>query len=43
MFKREIEPIDPGAKLIELKFEDPTKVERNLSQIRELLKKMELL
>jgi hypothetical protein len=43
MFKREIEPIDPGAKLIELKFDDPTRVDYNLSQIRELLKKMELL
>ncbi|NPB05516.1 MAG: hypothetical protein GXO08_03955 [Aquificae bacterium] len=39
LFRREIQSIDPGAKLIELKFEDPSRVEYNLSQVRELLKK----
>jgi len=43
LFKREIQSIDPGAKLIELKFDNPEKVEYNLSQVRELLKKLELL
>jgi len=43
MFQREILSIDPGAKLVELKFDNPEKVDYNLEQIRELLKKAELL
>jgi len=43
LFKREIQSIDPGAKLIELKFDNPERVDYNLSQVRELLKKLELL
>jgi hypothetical protein len=39
MFKREILPIDPGAKLVELKFDNPDNVEYNTLQIKELLKK----
>ena len=42
LFKREIMSIDPGAKLYELKFENPERVDYNLSQVRELLKKLEL-
>jgi len=42
LFKREIQTIDPGAKLVELKFENPERVEYNLSQVRELLKKLDL-
>jgi len=42
LFKREIQSIDPAAQLYEIKFENPERVEYNLSQIRELLKKLEL-
>ncbi|HIP86402.1 MAG TPA: hypothetical protein EYH18_02035 [Aquifex sp.] len=42
LFRREIMSIDPGAKLYELKFENPQRVDYNLSQVRELLKKLEL-
>jgi hypothetical protein len=34
--------IDPGAQLYELKFDNPERVDYNLSQVRELLKKLEL-
>lgn len=43
LFKREIQSIDPGATLYEIKFDNPEKVDYNLSQVRELLKKLELL
>ncbi len=42
LFRREIQSIDPGANLYEIKFENPEKVDYNLSQVRELLKKLEL-
>lgn len=43
LFQREIKSIDPGAVLYEIKFENPQKVDYNLEQVRELLKKLELL
>jgi len=43
LFRREIEAIDPGAKLVELEFENPERVDYNLAQVRELLKKADLL
>ncbi len=43
IFKREIQSIDPGATLYEIKFENPERVDYNLSQVRELLKKLDLL
>ena len=42
LFKREIMSIDPGAQLYELKFDNPERVDYNLPQLRELLKKLEL-
>ncbi len=39
MFEREILSIDPAAKLVELKFDNPEMVDYNLAQIRELIKK----
>lgn len=41
LFEREIKRIDPGAKLIELKFENPERVEENLKKLKKLLKELE--
>jgi hypothetical protein len=43
MFNREILKIDPGAKLIELKFENPKDIENNLKAVKKALKELELL
>ncbi len=42
LFRREIQTIDPAAKLVELKFDNPERVDYNLLQVRELLKKLGL-
>jgi hypothetical protein len=43
MFKRQIQSIDPGAQLLEFRFEDPQKVEDNLKLLKEKMKELELL
>ena len=43
MFNREILKIDPGAKLIEINFEDPTNIKRNLEAVKKALQELDLL
>ncbi len=43
MFNREILKIDPGAKLIEINFENPENIERNLQAVRKALQELELI